>query len=88
MKTMGLKPTIYAFGLPVPKYIRWPILFVASAIMALAIPTLIIIVIPPVAIAAAIAVGAVLAALKYYFRRRRSRLELQPANPGSEAVVA
>lgn len=78
MKTMDLRPTIYAFGLPVPSWIRWPMMYIAITIMGLTIPTIATIVIPPIAILAIAIIGVVLTVLKFYFRRAPSRLEPQP----------
>jgi uncharacterized membrane-anchored protein len=69
MKTIGLNPTIYAFGFAVPSWIRWPMMYIAVAIMGLTIPTIATIVITPVAVLAIAVIGAVLTVLKFYFRR-------------------
>ncbi len=40
MKTIVMRPTIYAFGLPVPSWIRWPLMILAISTV-LAIPAVI-----------------------------------------------
>jgi hypothetical protein len=75
---MKLPPTVYAFGMPVPSWIRWPMMYTAIAIMGLTIPTIAAIVVPPVAILAIAIIGVILTVLKFYFWRAPSRLEPQP----------
>ncbi len=78
MKTTDLRPSIYAFGVPVPKYVRWPMMVVAGMALGLAIVVPAIILIPPVAVLALAAAGTAFLALKYYFKRKPSRLEPRP----------
>lgn len=80
MKTLGLRPTIYAFNRPVPSFIRWPMMVLACAAMGFVILVPAIIIVPPVAILVVAIIGVAYLILKYYFKRKRSHLEPQPAN--------
>lgn len=74
-----LPPTcIYAFGVAVPKYVYRPLEVIAAMFLGLIIAAAIILIVSPIALLAGAIAGVAYLILKYYFRRRPSRLEPQP----------
>ncbi|GEM_PF-3572096 len=77
MKKLELNPTIYAFGLPVPAFIRWPLMGLAILTIGIIIVVPVIIAIPTVSLLAAGGLGIAFLTLKYYFKIAPSGLKTQ-----------
>lgn len=77
MKKIDLNPTIYAFGFPVPSYIRWPLMGLMLLTLGTGILFTTLVIIPPLSMLAAAIIGIALVALKYYFKMAPAKPEMQ-----------
>lgn len=77
----GLPPTcVYAFGLAIPKHAYRPMAVVLVLGMLSGFVIFGIFILPPIMVLIGTVLGAVYLVLKYYFRRKPSRLEPQPVS--------